>query len=81
MNNTEKAKRIIQTINDTERQLKKAEKKYKDTITVLKMEIAENGSNKAINKPWVEYALQDKKVVDNYKAHIERLQNMLAALA
>ena len=81
MKNTEKAKRIIQTIRETEKLLEKAKKNYQDTITVLKMEIAENGSRKELNKPWVEYALQDKKVVDNYKAHIERLQNMLAALA
>lgn len=78
---SEKAKRIIQAINETESLLKKAEKKYQDTIACLKMEIAENGSNKELNKPWVEYALQDKKNVEGYKAHIERLQNMIAALA
>ena len=77
----EKARRIIQAINETESILKKAEKKYQDTIVCLKMEIAENGFNKELNKPWVEYALQDKKAVEGYKAHIERLQNMLAALA
>lgn len=77
----EKVKRIIQAINETESLLKKAEKKYQDTIVCLKMEIAENGSNKELNKPWVEYALQDKKVVDGYREHIERLQKMLAALA
>lgn len=77
----EKTKRIIQTINETEFLLKKAEKKYSNTIACLKIEIAENGSNKKLNKPWVEYALHDKKVVEGYKAHIERLQNMLAALA
>lgn len=80
MNNSEKVRRIQVAISETVGLLEKAEKRYNDTIACLKMEVAENGENKELNKPWVEYALQDKKDVEGYRNHIERLQNMLSHL-
>lgn len=80
MTNKEKARRIIQAMIETERLLEKAEKKYKDTITCLKMEIAENkelGNSITANKSWIDYANQDKKRVDELKNHIGKLHNML----
>lgn len=80
MNNSEKVRRIQVAISETAGLLEKAEKRYHDTIVCLKMEVAENGNNKGLNKPWVEYALQDKKAVEGYKSHIDRLQEMLSHL-
>ena len=83
MDNKEKAKRIMQAINETSRLLRKAEKKYNDTIICLKMEIAENkelGNSITANKGWVEYANQDKQRVKELKNHMEKLSNMLRGL-
>lgn len=80
MTNQEKAKRIIQSINETEILLEKATKKYNDTITCLKMDIAENkefGNDIKANLPWVEYANKDKARVNELKAHLNKLSNML----
>jgi len=84
MTNIEKAKRIIQAINETERQLARATKKYNDSITCLKMDIAESaelGNSKAANKAWVDYCNEDKAEMNRYKAHIEKLTVMLRAVA
>jgi len=80
MMNTEKAKRIIQAINETERQLERATKKYNYSIACLKMDIAENaelGNPKSANRAWVDYCNEDKAEMNRYKAHIDRLAKML----
>jgi len=81
MSNTEKAKRINSAIKETEGLLSKATKKYNDTITCLKMDIAENkelGNTIKANMPWVVYANTDKARVNELKAHLNKLNNMLA---
>lgn len=81
MTNTEKAKRINSEIIETKKLLDKAIKKYNDTITCLKMDIAENkelGNDISANMDWVRYANQDKARVNELNAHLNKLYNMLA---
>lgn len=78
-----KMNRIISAMNETERMLEKAKKKYNDTIICLKMEIAENkelGNPITANKGWIDYANQDKARVKELERHMEKLNGMLLEL-
>ena len=81
MTNSEKSKRLISAIAETNHLLDKANKKYTDTITCLKMEIAENkeiGNDITANRSWIDYANKDKIRVKELEQHIVKLENMLS---
>ena len=75
-----KKERIIQAMNETERMLETAEKRYADSIEALKMDVAKNGNDKKANKDWVDYCNKDKERVKAQKMHMEKLEKMLLEL-
>jgi exonuclease VII small subunit len=78
MTSKTKRTRIIEAMNETERTLEKARKRYSDSIECLKMEVIQNGKNKSDNKAWIDYCNQDKQRVKELEAHIAKLEKMLA---
>lgn len=80
---TTKVSRILQAMRETEELLEKAIKRYNDSVTCLKMDIAENeelGNPKSANRAWVDYCNADKARVKQLEAHLEMLKGMLKEL-
>ena len=84
MTNGEKRKRIICSISETEALLEKARKRYNDSVSCLKMDIAENeelGNPKSSNRAWVDYCNQDKARIEDLQSHLDDLTAMLKECA
>lgn len=80
VNRNYRENRILQAMRETEGQLEKATKLYNDSITCLKMDIAENeelGNPKSANRCWVDYCNEDKARVKQLQAHLDKLNGML----
>jgi len=77
MTNEVKKARLIQSINETERDLIKAEKMYNDTLLCIKRD-EEEGYR--VTQTWLVYCNKDKKKVDCLKAHLEKLNKMLVKM-
>jgi chromosome segregation ATPase len=80
---TEKNRRLTQALKESKNLLDKATIKYNNSITALKMEIAENkelGNDITANKAWIDYCNKDKERVKELKNHIAKLERLINSL-
>jgi len=77
MMNESRRIKIIQAINETEKQLIKAEKRYNDTLECIARDEAEGFR---VQDDWIIYKENDKQRVDQLKARIKKLDKMLLEL-
>jgi hypothetical protein len=81
MTDKTKKARIIEAMNEVERQMERAVKRYTNSTKCLKYEILKNGNDMSAECPWLDFCLYDKERINKLKAHMEKLQAMLAAVA
>ena len=79
MTNETKRARIIHEINETARQLQKAEKRFNNSVQALIMEAVENDTRGSLND-WIDYCYHDKVSVRQKEAHMAKLEKMLSEI-